>query len=230
MPRHPRLDFPGIPQHIVQRGNDRKACFAGELDYLRYRQDLGDAATRSECAIHAYVMMTNHVHLLVTPAAAGAASEMMQALGRRYVGYFNTRYRRTGTLWEGRFKACLVDSERYLLTCYRYVELNPVRARMVTAPESYRWSSYSCNAMGADDWLVTPHAAYLALGKTRETRCSAYADLVAQGLSDSQAQEVKQYLHQQRALGSEGFQEQIRALSGRTVVVRPRGGQPRVTR
>lgn len=171
--------------------------------------------------------MTNHVHLLVTPTVVGAASAMMQALGRRYVGYFNTRYRRTGTLWEGRFKACLVDSDDYLLRCYRYVELNPVRARMVDDPGRYRWSSYACNAMGADDWLVTPHPSYLSLGATRKERCAAYADLVSRGLDESQAHEVKQYLHQQRALGGERFRAQIAEVSGRVVCVRSRGGQPR---
>lgn len=227
MPRLPRLDFPGLPQHIVQRGNDRRACFAADVDYQRYRQDLADAARRFGCAIHAYVLMTNHVHLLVTPTETGAASAMMQALGRRYVAYFNTRYRRTGTLWEGRFKSCLVDSEHYLLRCYRYIELNPVRARMVDDPGNYRWSSHACNAMGTDDWLVTPHASYLALGASQQERCAAYSELVSQGLSESQAYEVKQYLHQQRALGGESFQAQIAVLSGRVVHVRSRGGQPK---
>src|SRR5207342_769567 len=131
MARLPRLDLPGIPQHIVQRGNDRQPCFADNADYLRYRQELGEAAFKHGCALHAYVLMTNHVHLLVTPAEPGAASRMTQAIGRRYVASFNARYRRTGTLWEGRFKSALVDSEHYVLACYRYIELNPVRAAIV---------------------------------------------------------------------------------------------------
>jgi putative transposase len=125
MARIPRIDLPGIAQHIVQRGNDRQACFANDADYLHYRQELGEAALKHDCAVHAYVLMTNHVHLLVTPQVPGASSRMMQAIGRRYVGCFNARYQRTGTLWEGRFKSALVDSERYVLACYRYIELNP---------------------------------------------------------------------------------------------------------
>ena len=225
MPRLPRLDFAGIPQHVVQRGNDRQACFAADVDYLRYRHDLADAARRFGCAIHAYVLMTNHVHLLLTPAEKGGVSATMQALGRRYVAYFNTRYRRTGTLWEGRYKACLVDSERYVLTCYRYIELNPVRARMIDRPDAYRWSSYACNALGQADWLIQPHPAYLALGIETSTRCAAYTALVAAGICTAQVDEMRQYLHQQRAYGGADFQAQIQALSGRHAGVRARGGQ-----
>ena len=159
MARLPRLDLPGIPQHIVQRGNDRQACFADAADYLRYRQELGEAALRYDCALHAYVLMTNHVHLLTTPREPGGVSRMMQAIGRRYVGSFNARYRRTGTLWEGRFKSALVDSEHYVLACYRYIELNPVRAGIVTSPREYRWSSHARNAHGTHEQKVKgrPH-------------------------------------------------------------------------
>lgn len=138
MARLPRFDVPGVAQHVVQRGNDRLPCFAADLDYVRYLQDLRDVARENRCAIHAYVLMTNHVHLLVTPTTAGAVGRMMQALGRRYVSYFNGQYHRTGTLWEGRYKSCLVDSEDYVLRCYRYIELNPLRARMVESPAAYR--------------------------------------------------------------------------------------------
>lgn len=135
MPRLPRFDIVGVPQHIVQRGHDRLPCFAAEHDHVRYLQELREAALRHACDVHAYVLMTNHVHLLATPRAVGAVSRMMQMLGRRYVGCFNACYRRSGTLWEGRYKSCLIDSEDYLLRCYRYIELNPVRARMVAAPD-----------------------------------------------------------------------------------------------
>lgn len=148
MARQPRFDLPGVPQHIVQRGNDRQPRFADTAGYLRYRQELGEAARKHGCTLHAYVLMTNHVHLLATPAEPGGISRMMQAIGRRYVAAFNARYRRTDTLWEGRFKSALVDSERYVLACYRYIELNPVRAGMVAAPGDYRWSSYHANADG----------------------------------------------------------------------------------
>jgi len=160
MARQPRLNLPGILQHLVQRGNDRQACFAAETDYLRYLQELREASANHDCAIHAYVLMTNYVHLLVTPATTGAISRMMQAVGRRYVGSFNARYRRTGTLWEGRFKAAPVDTDRYLLTCYRDIELNPVRAHMTDDPSTYPWSSYHHNALGQHTPLVTPHVQY----------------------------------------------------------------------
>ena len=165
MARLPRFDLPGIAQHVIQRGNDRQPCFAAEEDYLHYLQELDEAAMRFGCAIHAYVLMTNHVHLLVTPVETGAVSRMMQALGRRYVACFNARYRRTGMLWEGRFKAGLVDSEDYVLTCYRYIELNPVRAGMVATAGQYRWSSHAHNAHGACDPRITPHPSYLDLGE-----------------------------------------------------------------
>ncbi len=132
MPRQPRIDLPGVPQHLVQRGNDRRPCFFAPIDRTRYLDELRDAACRYGCAVHAYVLMTNHVHLLLTPARTGCVSTMMQSLGRRYVRYINDRYRRTGTLWEGRFKACPVQSDDHLLRCYRYIELNPVRAGMVS--------------------------------------------------------------------------------------------------
>jgi REP element-mobilizing transposase RayT len=170
MARLPRLDLPGIPQHIVQRGNDRQACFADAADYLRYRQELGEAALRYGCALHAYVLMTNHVHLLTTPHEPGGVSRMMQAIGRRYVGGFNARYRRTGTLWEGRFKSALVDSEHYALACYRYIELNPVRAGIVTSPRDYRWST----AMPATRTARTSPASLRTLPTSRWERMTSH--------------------------------------------------------
>lgn len=142
MPRPPRPDLPGVPQHVIQRGNDRQACFFQPNDYLTYLTLLYEASQRHGCAIHAYVLMTNHVHLLVTPGEARAVSCMMQTLGRNYVAHVNVRYRRTGTLWEGRYKSCLVDSQNYVLACYRYIELNPVRAGMVGTAAEYQWSSH----------------------------------------------------------------------------------------
>jgi len=222
MARQPRLDLPGIAQHVIQRGNDRQVCFVAEDDYLRYLRDLEDAARRFDCALHAYVLMTNHVHLLVTPSASGGVSRMMQALGRRYVGYFNRRYDRTGTLWEGRFKAGLVDSERYVLTCYRYIELNPVRAGMVPAPGRYRWSTFRCNALGEPDDIVTPHPSYLALG-TGAARRSNYRALFTEAIESADIDAIRLHTQQQRALGSSRFQAQIEALTGRSAAVRPRG-------
>ncbi len=227
MARLPRLDLPGIAQHIIQRGNDRQACFADDADYLHYRQELGEAALKHGCALHAYVLMTNHVHLLLTPGEPGAASRMMQAIGRRYVGCFNSRYGRTGTLWEGRFKAALVDSERYLLTCYRYIELNPVRARMVVHPGEYRWSSHHCNANGTDEARITPHPCYIALGAHPTERRETYRSLFDEALSPEETEALRAHTHQQRALGSDRFRAQIEALTQRTATLRPRG-RPRV--
>ena len=139
MPRKPRFNLIGIPQHVIQRGNNREPCFYAEQNYRRYLDDLREVAEKYRCRIHAYVLMTNHVHILVTPMVEYGISQMMQALGRRYVYYINMTYKRTGTLWEGRFKASLIDSDAYLLTCMRYIELNPIRANMVSHPGEYQW-------------------------------------------------------------------------------------------
>lgn len=177
MARRPRFAIAGVPLHVIQRGNNRNACFFDASDYRFYLECLAEAAEKYGCHIHAYVLMTNHVHILVTPNEDYAVSQMMQSVGRRYVGYVNRSYRRTGTLWEGRFKAALVDSERYLLVCSRYIELNPVRAKMVEGPGDYCWSSYRCNAHGVQDACITPHRLYEALGHDGETRQAAYREL-----------------------------------------------------
>ena len=223
MARVPRIDLPGVAQHIVQRGNDRQACFADDADYLQYRQELGEAALKHECTLHAYVLMTNHVHLLVTPRQQGATSRMMQAIGRRYVGSFNARYQRTGTLREGRFKSALVDSERYALACYRYIELNPVRAGMAATARDYRWSSHGHNACGVHDPRINPHPAYSALGTTELERQQAYQRLFDDGLADSDANALRQATNQQKTWGSERFRLQIEALARRELQIRPRG-------
>jgi putative transposase len=215
--------LPGIPQHIVQRGNDRQPCFADAADYLRYRQEMREAALKHGCAVHAYVLMTNHVHLLVMPDSPGGASRMMQAIGRRYVGAFNARYRRTGTLWEGRFKSALVDGETYLLTCHRYIELNPVRAGMVARPEDYRWSSHRCNAFGEPDVGVTSHPHYLSLGTDTGTRRAAYRALFNDALDQADANAVRDHTRQNKALGNDRVRSRIEALIGRSMEIRPRG-------
>jgi putative transposase len=148
MPRLPRYVLPGQPQHVIQRGNNRSPLFNVEADYACFLHYMQDACRRHGCHVHAYVLMTNHIHLLITPESKDGLSKVMQSVGRRYVQYFNTSYQRTGTLWEGRYKATIVDSESYLLTCYRYIELNPVRAKLVGHPAEYRWSSYHANALG----------------------------------------------------------------------------------
>ena len=226
MPRQKRLDIPGVPQHVVQRGTDRQACFFRDVDYARYRHDLREAALRTGCLVHAYVLMTNHVHLLVTPLAAGAIGRMMQAVGRRYVRYINANVARTGTLWEGRYKASLVDSEHYVLACHRYIELNPVRAGMVANPAEYRWSSHRCHALGEHDPLLSPHACYLAMSPNEDERRQRYRELVMQGVPAHELDSIRLYVQRQRALGSSRFQEQIaRQLARRTDIGQP--GRPR---
>lgn len=167
--------------------------------------------------------MTNHVHLLMTPGAAGAVARTMQALGRRYVGYINAAYRRSGTLWEGRYKSCLIDSQHYLMTCYRYIELNPVRAAMVDTPGAYAWSSYRCNAEGTMDRLVQPHEEYWRLGSTTEQRCAAYRALFLDVIGQDRLDEIRVYVQQQRAWGTNRFQAAIEAELQRVAKVRPKG-------
>lgn len=226
MPRARRLDLAGIAQHVVQRGNNRQPCFHRRVDYLRYQQALLDAAMACGCRIHAYVLMTNHVHLLVTPGETGAVGRMMQRVGRRYVRGLNDAIGRTGTLWEGRYKASLVDNDRYLLACHRYIELNPVRARMVASPGDYPWSSYACHAEGRGDPLVTPHDAFMALGTSDARRREAYRWLVAEGTPREELESIRLYTARQRALGGRSFQMRVASMTGqRAGIGRP--GRPR---
>lgn len=215
MPRQPRIDLPYVAQHVVQRGNDRRPCFFEPIDHVRYLDDLQDLARRAGCAVHAYVLMTNHVHLLLTPSQTGQVGSLMQALGRRYVRYINDRYHRTGTLWEGRFKACPVDTDSYLLRCHRYIELNPVRAAMVSEPADYRWSSYAANARGECDSLLTTHPVYLALGPDATTRQQTYRDMVAEATSAEELDLIRLRLQRQHALGNDRFRAMIEAQLNR---------------
>ena len=226
MPRKPRFNLPGFPQHVVQRGNNREPCFFIQADYRRYLDDLGWSINRFSCQLHAYVLTTNHVHLLVTTTETYGISQMMQALGRRYVGYFNLRYKRSGTLWEGRFKAGLIDSENYLLTCMRYIEMNAVRANIVDHPAEYRWTSYAANAQGQWNPLITPHPAYLALDSSTVRRRKAYRELFQQQLEDSQLDEIRQALNHELVLGCPSFKDRIEVLSKRQVRL-GRPGRPR---
>ena len=217
MARKSRFNIPGIPQHIIQRGNNREPCFFAEEDYYRYLNDLKESAKKNNVAIHAYVLMTNHVHLLVTPGQDFGIAHMMQDLGRKYVRYVNHTYRRTGTLWEGRYKASLVDSEAYLLTCMRYIELNPVRANMVVHPSEYRWSSYMANAQGCVDILVSEHPIYSSLSKDKEGRQHAYRELFGTDIDRTQIHEIRDTLNQELVLGRDDFREKIEAMTKRQV-------------
>ena len=214
MPRRPRLLMADYPLHIVQRGINREPCFFAEEDYHCYLHWLEEAARDCGCAIHAYALMTNHVHLLITPSVSGSPSRLMQSLGRRYVQYVNRFYRRTGSLWEGRFKSSVVQAETYLLACYRYIELNPVRAGMVTDPGQYRWSSYRANGLGQADACLTPHALYLAQGQGSAERGAAYRALFRPQLDGEAAADIRQALQLGMPLGSERFAETICARAG----------------
>ena len=223
MARLPRFTLPGVPQQIIQRGNNRQACFYEKEDFRRYYNDLTEAADKNQAIVHAYVFMTNHVHLLVTPQNEHSVTHMMQDLGRKYVRYINHTYKRTGTLWEGRYKASLVDSDAYLFTCMRYIELNPVRAKMVNHPGEYSWSSYACNASGKDDVLVQPHPLYTALDKKAEQRQFSYRELFRAHLESEDIHAIRDALNQQLVLGREGFKDRIEEMTNRQTRPRPLG-------
>jgi putative transposase len=185
VPRSLRIAFGGVPLHVIQRGNDRKPCFTTEEDFVTYLWNLRDAALRTGCAIHAYVLMTNHVHLLLTPCDGTAASRLMQQLGRRYVRTFNARHGRTGTLFEGRFRSSVINGERYFLACQRYIERNPVRAGMVREARDYAWSSHRRYVDGREDPTLTAHECFLRLGQSALERMDAYRRLCAEELDQS---------------------------------------------
>lgn len=214
MPRRPRIKLTGIPQHIVQRGVNREPCFFAEEDYHCYLHWLFEAAADWRCTVHAYVLMTNHVHLLVMPQTPDGLAKLMQSVGRRYVQYVNRYYKRSGTLWEGRFKSSLVQMEDYLLLCQRYIELNPVRAGMVNDPAQYPWSSYRHHALGQTDQRLNQHPLYLALGLDEDTRRSAYRDLFRCELDDAALTDLRVALMQGQPLGSERFKEEMCAAAG----------------
>ena len=217
MPRQPRYPLPDIPQHIIQRGNNRQPVFFADEDYRFYLACLQRAAEQHACAIHAYVFMTNHVHLLVTPSRANGIAKLMQSLGRRYVQYVNVTYQRTGTLWEGRYRACLVDADTYLFTCSRYIELNPVRAHMVPHPGAYPWSSYRWHACGESDPVITDHPLYHALGSTSDERQAAYRGLFEEVFDAHVLRDIRTTVHQCRVLGTERFKDAIEAVLARRV-------------
>jgi putative transposase len=223
MARLPRYFVKDQPQHIIQRGNNRVPIFDANADYTFYLECLQVAAEYQGLAIHSYVLMTNHVHLLVTPETEHGIGKTLQSLGRRYVQYFNYTYDRTGTLWEGRYKATLIDSERYLLTCMRYIELNPVRAGMVKHPADYEWSSYAANARGVDNALITPHPIYRQLGHSHVARQDAYRQLFHAAIGGNELKAIRQATNTGWVLGNDRFREKIEQLSGRRSSPKPRG-------
>jgi putative transposase len=217
MPRRARLAVEGIPWHIIQRGNNRTACFYCADDYHRYLKYLAEQAAKYGCDIHAYCLMTNHVHLLIMPMRQDGAGLMMKHLEQRYVQYINRTYRRSGTLWEGRFKSCLAQSEHYLLACYRYIELNPVRTGMVEHPPDYPWSSYRFNGQGMANALLSQHPLYRALGQSSGERCRQYRELFREHLEPELINEIRQATNGNYVLGDARFRAEIEAMLHRRV-------------
>ena len=191
MPRHARLKLPGHPLHVYQRGHDKKPCFGTPADHMLYLALLGESAHLYSCAVHALVLMTNHVHLLVSPSEPADASRMMKRLNERYAMHYNKRMQRTGAVWESRFKTCLVDSDAYLLRLQRYIELNPVRAGMVLHPADYRWSSYRSHAYGEISDLLTAHPLYLSMGTTHDERQLRYRRFISSGSAEAELHAIR---------------------------------------
>ena len=226
MPRQLRYRLPGVPQHVVQRGNNKQVTFFDECDYRRYLEDLQEACEKYDCDVHAYVLMTNHVHLLMTPQHEDSIAKVMPSVGRKYVRYINGTYKRTGTLWEGRYKASVIQSELYLLRCYRYIELNPVRAGMTESPMEYKWSSYAYNGFNKKDDIVCPHKCYLKLGQSVDERTQAYRELFRHQMDNRLLNEIRDVTNQCRVLGNERFRKEIElALDIKTTPVKQ--GRPK---
>jgi len=230
MARLPRAFAEGVALHVVQRGNNRNACFADAADRMVYLAMLGDLCGKTGCAIHAYVLMTNHVHLLLTPIRAIGASWMMKHLGQRYVQFVNRTRSRTGSLWEGRFRSSIVDSSTYLLTCYRYIELNPVRAGMVRQPGEYPWSSYRVNANGDPSDLIQPHERYLRLAEDDAARRAAYRGLFGRPLGLDAIKTIREAANGGFALGSPAFLASLSSTAGRRASRGVPGRPPKIAR
>jgi len=229
MARLPRYFVKGQPQHIIQRGNNRELIFVHDDDYQFYLECLQSAMEKNKLWIHAYVLMTNHVHILASPETETSISKTLQSVGRRYVQYFNYTYKRTGTLWEGRYKATVIVSDQYLLTCMRYIELNPVRAGMVEQPGDYPWSSYASNAEGKNNTLITSHEVYSQLGVNETGRQLAYRQLFRLGIGKTDLDALREATNKGWVLGSDRFREEIERLSGRRSVAKLRGRPKKVS-
>ncbi len=224
MARQPRFLIPNQPHHIIQRGNNRQIIFCATTDYHHYLEKLLCVSEKYNCEIHAYVLMSNHVHLLATPLKEDGISQMMQTLGTYYARYFNYHYQRTGTLFEGRYKSIPIDTEQYLLKCMRYIELNPVRAQMVHTPSEYKWSSYIHNAFGKKNILITPHNEYKHLGKNQHERNEAYKHLFISELDQKTLEEIRESTNKNYLLGNQKFKEEMAEKLNRRVMPLARGG------
>lgn len=227
MPRIPRILLPGVPVHHVQRGNNREPIFVDDRDRRLYRELLLEGCRRLECAVHAYVFMSNHIHLLLTPSRADAIARLTQWMGRKYVRAYNTRHHRTGTLWEGRFRSSVIDSSRYFLACCRYIDQNPVRAGIVPLPAAYRWSSYTRLAHGGRDDLITEHSEYRALGPSPAERQAAYRALCLPLIEPDVAGGIRRAVRRGEVLGSAAFADEVRTHLGRPISRLGHGGNRR---
>jgi len=223
MPRATRFYVPGVPCHVIQRGNNRAPCFFADRDRRLYLDWLQEAGAKFGCSVHAYVLMTNHVHLLMTPKWFASISLAMQSLGRRYVRYVNQVYGRSGTLWEGRYKASVIDSEAYFFACARYIELNPVRAGLAPGPGDYRWSSYARTGTGASDPLVAEHPLYQGLGNSDAARQLAYRELFRESLDPAQLEAIRSAVQLSRPLGDERFKAALERQLRRSISYRHPG-------
>jgi putative transposase len=226
MPRPQRYQVAGVPQHVVQRGVNRQAVFFADRDRAFFLKVLAESASRYEMQVHAYCLMTNHIHLLVTPMASDALSRTMRRLGSIYASFINKRYERTGSLWGGRFRSCLVDTERYFLVCQRYIELNPVRAGIVATAGDYQWSSYRYNGHGAPSQILTPHDTYVALGTTGRQRRANYRALFAEAMNADELQLVRDSLQHNHVLGSNRFKGRMETMLARKLST-GKQGRPR---
>ena len=215
MARQPRLILAEVAVHIVQRGNDRMVCFRAPGDYLVYRAELKRLSAKFDCAVHAYCLMGNHVHLLVTPSAAGGCAGLMKELSQGYAHYFNRKYARTGTLWEGRFRSCVAQSARYVLACYRYIELNPVRAGIVAHPGLYPWSSYAANTGVVEDAFLKPHAEFVALASETRPRHNVYRALVDEGIEAQVLDAIRAATYGGYPLAADAFKSSLALPPGR---------------
>lgn len=225
MARLPRLTLPGYLHHVIQRGNNRQSIVLDDTDRAALLDAVAENAQKYQVALHAYVLMDNHVHLLLTPETADGVPRMMQAVGRTYVRHFNARHGRTGTLWEGRYRSTLLQADRYLLSCMAYLDLNPVRAGLVTDPQHHAWSSHRLYIGQVADRRITPHPAYWRLGNTPFAREAAYAEMVRTGLSAAQVTAFTSTLLHGWALGDPGFMAELQAQTDRRVC-QSRAGRP----
>ncbi|QBY04337.1 transposase [Thalassotalea sp. HSM 43] len=227
MPRSNRLCIADIPLHVIQRGNNRSNCFVEAKDYQYYLKLVGQYGKEFEVDIHAYVLMTNHVHLLLTPRKNGAVSLFMQAIGRKYVRYFNKKYERTGTLWEGRFRSCIIETGLYFLTVSRYIELNPVRAFMVESPGDYIWSSFAVNALGQKSDFIEFHSCYLAIANSDAKRQQLYLALFADELRDNVLETLRDSINRATVYGSDSYKRQLKDELKIKISVNCHGGDRR---